>query len=636
MVLTQSRRRAVSAAAVILTIAAAFGLYARGVPNNPPGFYIDESSIAYNAHLISQAGRDEYGAQWPLYFRAFGEYKNPTYIYLLAAIFKVTGPSIFAARMLSVLLGVAAALLLGLVAWRISQRLWLALIVTGSALLTPWLYESSRLVFEVAAYPLVIALFLFCLQRAAARNRWRTSDVITIAATLALVTYTYSIGRLLGPLLAGGLVFFAHKHNRRPVILALAAYAITLAPLFTFALRNPGALSSRLIAISYLNSHTSFASVALDFVKHYAADINPWAMLLTGEQNIRDHIGGMGVVLIGSFIAAVTGLCLVIKRRLKDCWWRFIVYALAVSVIPAALTTNYFPQLRLVAVPVVLHILMVPGLELLSQIARAAHGLKKWSPVIILIILIATQGFYFQWLFQRDSPSRWYVMDARFPRKILDPALRTNPRAVYLYDRSNHAGYIQALWWGTLRGLPPSDFVRTTDADSISPGSVVISSEADCEGCRLIARSLNYMVYTVLPSDVRLNVGALPPEGFQAEVSLRQAAPAFHAGGETILRTTVKNSSRSSWSCIGDDSGRYRTDVGARWRGEDGRLIAEGGRALFNYDLEPGDVNDVDLHIMAPGVAGNYVLEIDPVQEPDTWFSGRGSKPLVLHIEVTP
>src|ERR1043165_6764096 len=59
---------------------------------NPPGFFLDESSIAYNAHTLSQSGRDEHGEEWPLFFRAFGEFKNPVYIYLLAGVFRLTGP----------------------------------------------------------------------------------------------------------------------------------------------------------------------------------------------------------------------------------------------------------------------------------------------------------------------------------------------------------------------------------------------------------------------------------------------------------------------------------------------------------------------------------------------------------------
>src|ERR1044072_5784588 len=94
--------------------ALAFALYAWDVPSNPPGFYIDESSIAYNAHAVSRTGADEYGVAWPLYFRAFGDYKNPVYVYLLAAVFRVTGPSVEAARLVSAALGALTAVVLAL------------------------------------------------------------------------------------------------------------------------------------------------------------------------------------------------------------------------------------------------------------------------------------------------------------------------------------------------------------------------------------------------------------------------------------------------------------------------------------------------------------------------------------------
>ncbi|MDT5262468.1 MAG: hypothetical protein QOC61_1472, partial [Acidobacteriota bacterium] len=134
-----------AAAACALAFALAFALYAVDVTRQPPGFYIDESSIAYNAHTIAERGVDEYGEAWPLYFRAFGDYKNPTFVYLLAAVFRLTGPSLLAARLLSASLGALAALLLGWLAVRMTRRAPVGAVVAFSALLTPWLYESSRL-----------------------------------------------------------------------------------------------------------------------------------------------------------------------------------------------------------------------------------------------------------------------------------------------------------------------------------------------------------------------------------------------------------------------------------------------------------------------------------------------------------
>ncbi|HEX7956301.1 MAG TPA: hypothetical protein VF508_05115, partial [Pyrinomonadaceae bacterium] len=111
---SHTRPSARGAALWLVLAAAGLAFYAWGAPTNPPGFFIDESSVAYNAHAVAQTGRDEHGEAWPLYFRAFGDYKNPTYVYLLAAVFKLTGPGVASARYLSATLGVLAAFVLGL------------------------------------------------------------------------------------------------------------------------------------------------------------------------------------------------------------------------------------------------------------------------------------------------------------------------------------------------------------------------------------------------------------------------------------------------------------------------------------------------------------------------------------------
>jgi 4-amino-4-deoxy-L-arabinose transferase-like glycosyltransferase len=196
------------------------------ITSNPPGFYIDESSIAYNAHTIARAGSDENGVRWPLYFQAFGDYKNPIYVYLLAGLFRLTGPSILVARALSASLVVLAAATLGVLALRLTRSRRIALATIIFALITPWFFEAGRVVMEMAMYPLACALFLLCLRRAAAKDKWNAGDVVALAATLALLTYAYSIGRLFAPLLALGLAFFwTHERSRWVVSLCRACVA---------------------------------------------------------------------------------------------------------------------------------------------------------------------------------------------------------------------------------------------------------------------------------------------------------------------------------------------------------------------------------------------------------------------------
>src|SRR4051812_31027086 len=199
-------RRHLQTILILVVLVGGVVLYTHAVTTNPAGFYFDESSIAYNAHLISQTGRDEHGEAWPLYFRAFGDYKNPVFIYLLALVFRVTGPSILVARLFSASLGLLTAVLLALAAFHITRNRTMGVLVLLASLLTPWLFELSRVVVEVALYPALVALFLLLVYRASEKEKWSWAEAIAISLSLALLTYTYSIGRVLGPLLAMGLV----------------------------------------------------------------------------------------------------------------------------------------------------------------------------------------------------------------------------------------------------------------------------------------------------------------------------------------------------------------------------------------------------------------------------------------------
>jgi 4-amino-4-deoxy-L-arabinose transferase-like glycosyltransferase len=621
-------RTLLTAAAVCVL---AFALYAADVPDNPPGFYIDESSIAYNALTVAQSGRDEHGEAWPLYFRAFGDYKNPTYVYLLAAVFKVTGPSIEAARLLSACLGALAALLLGLLALRLTRSLESGVVVACSALLTPWLYESSRLVFEVAAYPLACALFLLALRRASGKERWGASDVCALACALALLTYTYSTGRLLGPLLAAGLALFVTRRNVARVVVTWAAYAAALVPLLVYSLRHPGALAGRFSLITYVTPQSSFVDDARGFALHYLADVNPWRWLVTGEQNIRDHLPDSPALLAATALLAAVGLFIVVREHVRDAWWRYQLYALAASVVPAALTVNDFPQLRLIAFPVFLHVLLAPA------VARMAGGRMLRVALYGVLLLLLAQGAYFQWRFHARPPERWYVFDARFPRKILAPALEAaRGGAVYLYDPPGRSGYIQALWHGALRGVEPARFVRLTTHEP-PPGAVVISTEEDCVRCRLLARSTNYVLYAVEPTTLSARPTPLRAEGLRAQLVSRELPTSLAAGGRHSFEVIVRNVGGETWPAVGDREGRYAVSLRARWLRIDGAPADDKeAAARIPFDMEPGDTAGLRLEVSAPDAAGEYVIELFVVQEGVARVGARGAQPLRAAVKVSP
>src|SRR4029077_21021001 len=97
-------------------------------------------------------------------------------------VYRITGPSILAARLLSAFLLYASALLMGLLAARLSGRSDIGLFILITALLTPWFFELSRVVLEVAVYPLILLLFLLNLRRLARATVWSWLNAGTIAA----------------------------------------------------------------------------------------------------------------------------------------------------------------------------------------------------------------------------------------------------------------------------------------------------------------------------------------------------------------------------------------------------------------------------------------------------------------------
>ena len=100
----------------------------------------------------------------------------------------------------------------------------------------------------------------------------------------------------------------------------------------------------------------------------------------------------------------------------------------------------------------------------------------------------------------------------------LAPATRSSAVAFHTFSFFVGGGLSPIAYGIGIAELGPLITLTIAPADK-----VVISTDKSCSNCRLIAHSFNYLVYVVLPSEVRPPLGPLPPEGFKAEVSLRQS-----------------------------------------------------------------------------------------------------------------
>jgi len=609
-------------------------IYLHDAGRIPAGSFIDESSVGFNAHLISQSGRDEIGVAWPLYFRAFGEYKNPVYIYLLAALYRITGPSISVARMFSASAGLIAALLIGILAFRITKRRAVAIVVMIMALLMPWLFELSRVVVEVALYPLLLALFLWCVYRLVSKASWSWIDALTLAVTLALLTYTYSIGRLLAPMLALGLLFF-RKPKRLPSILRVwVLYAISVIPILIFHFRHPGALRARFDVITYITPQMSYIEIAWEFIKHYFGNLNMWGMIVRGDPDYFQiaAVYGVGQLLLATFVLAVASLFVFIRQRRVDPWWRFVVFGLAVSFVPSSFTKDYLHTLRLAAVPIFLIVLTVPALSwLCERKTRARRALA-----VTAIVLILAQGIYFQWVHHKtaETAQRMFLFDADYFSTILPLAVNTSgSRPVYIAHTSPIPGYIQVLWYATLRHLPGDKFVMLPPDVPVPDGGVAITTESTCPRCQILWRRDPYTVYIAHGPPRKLS--PLPFEALRAEIQTSDYPAQLHVTQQATLHVRVRNISNTTWLARERAGDQFQVNLGNHWLNQNGEAVAnDDGRAPLMRDLKPGEEAEFQLTINAPKDPGDYILEIDMLQEGVSWFALRGSKTVRMPVKV--
>ncbi|HMQ04831.1 MAG TPA: glycosyltransferase family 39 protein [Pyrinomonadaceae bacterium] len=507
-------------AAAFYTIAAVvlYVFYIYGLSSNPPGFYIDETLAAYNAYQIYLTGQGEFGHFLPLYFPVlklppphdYLGWMDPVQIYSLAALFFVFPPSNLLPRLLSATAMFLACVLLGRLAVRISGKTYIGIAVFLTALVTPWLFETGRLAFGASLYPLAVALFLTALYSAHKHDRWPWLNVAAVAACLGLLTYTYSIGRLLGPLLAFGLIVFVTDRSKvLNVIKTWAAYGIALIPIVIFHFRNPGALAGRFnMTVGVITPEKTLTEIIFDFVRNFAANVSPYRMLFTGDPNMRHHIMDTGPILAATLVLALLGIVVILIFHRNSPWWRYVLFGLGASVVPASLTLDQFHMLRLIAFPVFLLMLLVPAAMWLVEWGEMDSTLsgpaKRAMPIGHLVLAAAVaftliQAAFFYRTFAEEGPKRGLWFDESYPA-VLQAALAMAQRPIYLFDGYWGQMYLHSYWYATVHGIDKNNFVHVDFGKRPPPGSLVLSSEEKCTNCEMIMKDGNFLLYRERPA----------------------------------------------------------------------------------------------------------------------------------------
>ena len=129
----------------------------------------------------------------------------------------------------------------------------------------------------------------------------------------------------------------------------------------------------------------------------------------------------------------------------------------------------------------------------------------------------------------------------------------------------------------------------------------------------------------------------LPDDAFKAIITLTYPPPAtLHTGQVVPIHCVVKNASNILWPSMGLSNGYFQITFGNHWLDLNHKMIVvDDGRSVLPYDLQPGGEAEFLITIRAPATPGEYILELDLVQEQVAWFVHKGSQNVELRITVS-
>jgi SAM-dependent methyltransferase len=134
-------------------------------------------------------------------------------------------------------------------------------------------------------------------------------------------------------------------------------------------------------------------------------------------------------------------------------------------------------------------------------------------------------------------------------------------------------------------------------------------------------------LYRLLRSVKHRMLPRLAGDAFSARIEVDPPLPEFRVAEVRQVGARVTNTSRCAWP-----GGQIALSY--HWRRPDGSVWGyDGGRTPFAA-LDPGAATTVSATVTPPNTPGTYVLEMDLVQGPDTWFSRQGSPPWSRDVVV--
>lgn len=449
----------------------------------PNGLYQDETAIGYNAYSILTTGKDEYGKSYPLYFKSFGDWKLPVYIYATVLSVKAFGLNEFAVRFPSAFFGFLTVIVFYFFAKDLLKDKRIAVIAVLLMAINPWSLHYNRATFEVS-----VGLFFFILGGYLLNKFFREKKKYTFfigTACFIVALYSYNLTRLLSPLLFLLFIFYNRKFfksfSQKEVIYTAVASVIAVIPI-VFTLFSKGGFSSASGTLifssnavyapllefrSYVSNmplnmdailFNKFVMILWQYINNIANYLNVQFFFLTGSQHGNHGMGNFGMFYLFELPLILIGTVYLIKHKLEG---RFVIATWILIVILTASLTREVPHATrsyFMSAPII--ILSALGIFILY---KKLLKINKFIYRLFLIIffcafVIYNIAYYFSSYYIKFPV--YYARQWNFADKQLTEYIRSNQDKYQkvLIDESAGFKYSSLVFYSA---YPPVDFIKT-------------------------------------------------------------------------------------------------------------------------------------------------------------------------------
>lgn len=369
---------------------------------NPAGFFCDEASIGYNAYLILKTGRDEWGVKFPIFFRAFGEYKNPLDIYFTIPFISLFGLNEFSVRFTSFFFGVLNLFLFFLIGKLIKDKFF-GLVLMLFVAINPWHIHLSRINlegFQIFIFFLLLSIYFIIKYF---KNK-KFINLVLFSIFCAITTYSYFPARVIIPIFYIANLFLLKNYETKKIKIlgiSILIYIFISLPIIFHLFFSNGL--SRWYQVSLFNQNT-FDPVK-KFIVSYFLHFSPDFLFLKGDIDMtgqfitRHSIRGLGQFYLWQAPFIILGIYYLIVKKPKFYTTFFLL--LLLYPIPSSLTVDISPQATRSLMGIIpFNFLTAFGFDyLIGYLSRKV--IKKFFLLLALFLIITFYFLNFLYLLNR-------------------------------------------------------------------------------------------------------------------------------------------------------------------------------------------------------------------------------------------